>query len=238
MRRPQTMIALALAASFATASCQTQDAYTDEKKTSNATKGAVIGAVGGAAVGALTNKNQRGKNALIGAGIGAAVGGGIGYYMDRQEEELRKELRSAGVSVERRGDTIALNMQNDILFGVGSSQLESRAQEVLRAVAIVLKKYDDDDRERAWIHGYDGSAHEKRGTVAATRQGRRRHAHAQRRSVFAAEYPRHGRDQSQGRHGRRRQRGPQPPGRNPARTHQRLERPLTAPAYTASRRRS
>ena len=92
--------------SFATAACQTQDAYTDEKKTSNATKGAVIGAVGGAAVGALTNKNQGGKNALIGAGIGAAVGGGIGYYMDRQEEELRKELRSAGVSVERRGDTI------------------------------------------------------------------------------------------------------------------------------------
>ena len=143
MRRPQTVVALALALSFATVACQTQDAYTDEKKTSNATKGAVIGAVGGAAVGALTNKNQRGKNALIGAGIGAAVGGGIGYYMDRQEEELRKELRAAGVSVERRGDTIALNMQNDILFGVGSSQLESRAQEVLRAVAIVLKKYDE-----------------------------------------------------------------------------------------------
>ena len=137
--------------SFATAACQTQDAYTDEKKTSNATKGAVIGAVGGAAVGALTNKNQRGKNALIGAGIGAAVGGGIGYYMDRQEEELRKELRSAGVSVERRGDTIALNMQNDILFGVGSSQLESRAQEVLHAVAIVLKKYDE---TRVNVYGF------------------------------------------------------------------------------------
>ena len=143
MRRPQTMLVLALAASVATASCQTKDAYTDEMKTSNATKGAVIGGLGGAAVGALTNKNQRGKNALIGAGIGAAVGGGIGYYLDRQEEELRKELRSAGVSVERRGDTIALNMQNDILFGVGSSQLDSRAQEVLRAVAVVLKKYDD-----------------------------------------------------------------------------------------------
>ena len=143
MRRPHTMVALALAASFVAAGCQTQDAYTDEKKTSNATKGAVIGGLGGAAVGALTNKNQRGKNALIGAGIGAAVGGGIGYYMDRQEEELRKELRSAGVSVERRGDTIALNMQNDILFAVGSSQLEPRAREVLRAVAIVLKKYDD-----------------------------------------------------------------------------------------------
>jgi len=151
MRRPQTMIALALATALAAAGCQTEDAYTGEKKTSNATKGAVIGAAGGAAIGALTNKNQRGKNALIGAGIGAVAGGGIGYYMDRQEEELRKELRAAGVSVERRGDTIALNMQNDILFGVGSSQLESRAQEVLRAVAIVLKKYDE---TRVNVYGF------------------------------------------------------------------------------------
>jgi outer membrane protein OmpA-like peptidoglycan-associated protein len=150
MRR-HAMIALALATSVLAAGCQTEDAYTGEKKTSNATKGAVIGAAGGAAIGALTNKNQRGKNALIGAGIGAAAGGGIGYYMDRQEEELRKELRAAGVSVERHGDTISLNMQNDILFGVGSSQLESRAQEVLHAVAIVLKKYDE---TRVNVYGF------------------------------------------------------------------------------------
>ena len=151
MRRPQTMLVVALAACLGTAACQTEDAYTGEMKTSNATKGAVIGAAGGAAIGALTNKNQRGKNALIGAGIGAAAGGGIGYYMDRQEAELRKELRAAGVSVERRGDTIALNMQNDILFGVGSSRLESRAQEVLHAVAIVLKKYDE---TRVNVYGF------------------------------------------------------------------------------------
>lgn len=143
MRRRHAMIAVALATSLGAAGCQTENAYTGEKQTSNATKGALIGAAGGAAIGALTNKNQRGRNALIGAGIGAAAGGGIGYYMDRQEEELRNELRAAGVSVERRGDTIALNMQNDILFPVGSSTLESRAQEVLRAVAIVLKKYDE-----------------------------------------------------------------------------------------------
>ena len=150
MRR-HAMIAVALATSLAAAGCQTEDAYTGEKKTSNATKGALIGAAGGAAIGALTNKNQRGKNALIGAGIGAAAGGGIGYYMDRQEEELRKELRAAGVSVERRGDTIALNLQNDILFGVGSSTLSSRSEEVLRAVAIVLKKYDE---TRVNVHGF------------------------------------------------------------------------------------
>jgi outer membrane protein OmpA-like peptidoglycan-associated protein len=150
MRR-HAIIAVALATSLGAAGCQTEDAYTGEKQTSNATKGALIGAAGGAAIGALTNKNQRGKNALIGAGIGAAAGGGIGYYMDRQEEELRKELRAAGVSVERRGDTIALNMQNDILFDVGSSALESRAEEVLRAVAIVLKKYDE---TRVNVYGF------------------------------------------------------------------------------------
>src|SRR5262245_3766092 len=151
MRRPQTMLVVALSACLGTAACQTENAYTGEKQTSNATKGALIGAAGGAAIGALTNKNQRGKNALIGAGIGAAAGGGVGYYMDRQEEELRKELRAAGVSVERRGDTIALNMQNDILFGVGSSQLESRAVQVLHAVAIVLKKYDE---TRVNVYGF------------------------------------------------------------------------------------
>jgi outer membrane protein OmpA-like peptidoglycan-associated protein len=143
MRRAHTLIVLALASSVGIAACQTENAYTGEKQTSKATKGAIIGGLGGAAVGALTNKNQRGKNALIGAGIGAAAGGGIGYYMDRQEEELRKELRAAGVSVERRGDTIALNLQNDILFDSGSYTLGARSEEVLRAVAIVLKKYDE-----------------------------------------------------------------------------------------------
>ena len=151
MRRPQTMLVVALSACLGTAACQTENAYTGEKQTSNATKGALIGAAGGAAIGALTNKNQRGKNALIGAGIGAVAGGGIGYYMDRQEAELREQLRAAGVSVERRGDTIALNMQNDILFAVGSSQLESRAKEVLHAVAVVLKKYDE---TRVNVHGF------------------------------------------------------------------------------------
>src|SRR5215510_6708439 len=143
MRRPQMMLVVALSACLGTAACQTENAYTGEKQTSNATKGALIGAAGGAAIGALTNKNQRGKNALIGAGIGAAAGGGIGYYMDRQEEELRKELRAAGVSVERRGDSIALNMQNDILFNSGSYTLGARSEEVIHAVAVVLKKYDE-----------------------------------------------------------------------------------------------
>jgi outer membrane protein OmpA-like peptidoglycan-associated protein len=42
-------------------------------------------------------------------------------------------------------------MQNDILFAVGSSTLSARSEEVLRAVAIVLKKYDE---TRVNVHGF------------------------------------------------------------------------------------
>lgn len=167
MRRLHIMIAFTLAATFTLAGCQTQDAYTDETKTSNATKGAILGGLGGAAIGALTNRHDAGKNALIGAGIGAAAGGGIGYYMDRQEEELRKELRSAGVSVERRGETIVLNMQDDILFTLGSSSLETRANQVLRAVAIVLKKYKD---TRVDVNGFSDTSGPREKNAELSRQ--------------------------------------------------------------------
>lgn len=84
------------------AACATTDPYTGERKASNATKGAAIGAASGAVVGALAGK---GKGAAIGAASGAALGGGIGYYMDRQEEQLRQRLAGTGVRVEGRATT-------------------------------------------------------------------------------------------------------------------------------------
>ena len=60
--------------------CTTLDAYTQESKTSNATKGAIIGAVSGAVVGLVSGDDsvERRKRALIGAGVGALAGGAIG----------------------------------------------------------------------------------------------------------------------------------------------------------------
>lgn len=124
--------------------CETQNAYTDEPQTSNATKGAVIGALGGAAIGALTHTSGHGagKNALIGGAIGAIAGGLVGNYMDNQEAELRQRLRSRGVRVARIGDDIVLEMRNDILFEVNSTDLSPGSVSTIGAVADVLRHYD------------------------------------------------------------------------------------------------
>lgn len=131
--------------------CATTDPYTGEQKANNATKGAVIGAASGAVVGALAGK---GKGALIGAASGAALGGGIGYYMDRQEEQLRQQLQGTGVRVERYGDNLKLIMPGNITFATDSSTVNTNFHAVLDSVAVVLKKFDKTNLE---VVGYTDS---------------------------------------------------------------------------------
>lgn len=123
--------------------CMTQNPHTGEEETSKATMGSIIGAVAGAAVGAAANHDDRGKGALIGAAAGAAAGGGVGYYMDRQEAELRHKLEGTGVRVKRDGDQINLVMPGDITFDVNESAVRDDFVGVLDSVAVVLKEYDD-----------------------------------------------------------------------------------------------
>lgn len=133
------------------AACATTDPYTGERKASNATKGAVIGAASGAVVGALAGK---GKGALIGAASGAALGGGIGYYMDRQEQQLRQRLEGTGVRVERHGDNLKLIMPGNITFATDSSSINAGFHAVLDSVALVLQEFDQTNLE---VIGYTDS---------------------------------------------------------------------------------
>ena len=150
----RTILVLVVAASFALAGCQTQNAYTGQPQTSNATRGAILGALGGAAIGALTNTSsgkQAARNALIGAGIGALAGAAVGSYMDQQEAKLRQRLRNAGVSVTRVGNNIILNMASDVLFDLGSDRLKQEFMEPLRAVSLVLEEFN---RTVIEVNGY------------------------------------------------------------------------------------
>ena len=124
--------------------CTTLDAYTQESKTSNATKGAIIGAASGAVVGLISGDDsvERRKRALIGAGVGALAGGAIGYYMDQQEAKLRAELEGTGVSVTRIGDNITLNMPGNVTFRTDSSDLSPAFFDVLNSVGKVLNEFD------------------------------------------------------------------------------------------------
>ena len=62
-----------VAAAFIITACTTLDPYTQEEKTSNATKGAVIGAAAGVFVGLMSGDDsaERKKRALILGGVGA-----------------------------------------------------------------------------------------------------------------------------------------------------------------------
>ena len=130
-------------AAFALTGCTTIEEESGMKVSSRTKTGALIGAGVGAAVGALSNKkgDQARKNAMLGAGIGALAGAAVGNYMDRQQQELRDQLRGSGVSVQRVGDTIVLNMPSDVTFSTGSADIDAKFFPVLDEVAQILNQY-------------------------------------------------------------------------------------------------
>lgn len=142
-RKLSAAVSAVLATALA-AGCQTTDPYTGEQKTTSATYGAIIGAGAGAVVGMISghDSKERKKRALIGAGVGALAGGAVGAYMDRQEDELRRQMKDSGVTVTRKGEDIILNMPSNITFRTDSADLNAQFFKVLDGVALVAKKYD------------------------------------------------------------------------------------------------
>ncbi|MGB2065458.1 MAG: OmpA family protein [Marinomonas gallaica] len=130
--------------------CQTttqrENATTGETEMNSTSKGAIIGAVSGVLVGLATGDNakERRNRALAGAVAGGAVGAGVGNYFDRQEAELREELRNSGVQVRRVGkDQLVLVMENGIGFGTDSYMLDSSIYNTLNGVARILVEYPE-----------------------------------------------------------------------------------------------
>ena len=140
------ILALGLSGILIVTGCTTFDPYTGEEETSKTAKGAGIGAGAALVLSYIANKDKSSselrKRLLRDAGIGAIAGGSVGYYMDTQEAELRKQLRSTGVSVERDGDNINLIMPGNITFPTDGSDLKSDFYGVLDSVALVLEEYD------------------------------------------------------------------------------------------------
>lgn len=147
MKLKSTIAILSIAAVLSGCqSMQRQNATTGEEETNSTSKGAIIGAVSGVLVGLATGDNakERRNRALAGAVAGGAVGAGVGNYFDRQEAELREELKNSGVQVRRVGqDQLELVMENGIGFATDSSNLSSSIYSTLNGVARVLVEYPD-----------------------------------------------------------------------------------------------
>jgi outer membrane protein OmpA-like peptidoglycan-associated protein len=142
LRRP--LVLTVLAGCLTLTACQTLDPYTGEQKVNSTSKGAAIGVAAGAVIGAISGNDarQRRQRAMIGAGIGGLAGAGVGAYMDKQEDDLRKQMQGSGVSVTRKGENITLNMPGNITFKTGSAELSPSFPQVLDGVVMVLKKYE------------------------------------------------------------------------------------------------
>jgi outer membrane protein OmpA-like peptidoglycan-associated protein len=110
---------------------------------SNTVKGGAIGAAAGGVIGGIIG-HQAGNTAvgaIIGAAIGGTAGALIGNYMDRQAEEIQRDI--AGAKVERVGEGIKITFPSGILFAVNSSDLQPGAQENVGKLAAILNKYPD-----------------------------------------------------------------------------------------------
>lgn len=113
------------------------------KNMSKSQKGTYIGAGAGAAAGAAIGKaaGNTAMGAILGAAVGGAAGYGIGRYMDKQAEELQKDLE--GAEIERVGEGIKITFREGIQFALNSAELSESSKTNLTDLAETLKKYDD-----------------------------------------------------------------------------------------------
>lgn len=110
---------------------------------SNTKKGAGVGAAAGGVIGGVIG-HQSGNTAvgaIIGAAVGGAAGAYIGHYMDKQAEEIQRDLE--GAKVERIGEGIKITFDSGLLFDVDKATLKPASKQNLTDLATILNKYDD-----------------------------------------------------------------------------------------------
>ncbi len=75
------------------------------------------------------------------------AGAGYGYYVDKQEEELRRSMQGTGVEVQRQGDTIQLIMPGNITFATDSADIASSFYTPLNNLAGSFRQYNQNSIE-------------------------------------------------------------------------------------------
>lgn len=117
-------------------------------------KGGVIGGTAGAVGGAIIGKaagNQT-LGTIIGAVVGGTAGAIIGKDMDKQAEEIQKDIPDA--KVERIDEGIKIEFNEKILFAFSKSDLSDSAQKHLNTLVRILDKYPNTNIE---IQGHTDS---------------------------------------------------------------------------------
>lgn len=102
-------------------------------------KGAVIGSAAGGTLGALIGKKagNTAVGAIIGGAIGGTAGAFIGRKMDRQAEEIKKNV--PGAEVIKTGEGLIVKFESGILFDFNKSELKDNARVNIQNLAATMK---------------------------------------------------------------------------------------------------
>ncbi len=137
-------LAAAVTALALLAGCANNNPYDTQSQSqggmSKTAKYGGLGALAGAVAGAAIDHNNRGKGALIGAAVAGAAAAGYGYYADKQEAELRRQMEGTGVEVQRQGDDIKLIMPGNITFATDSANIAPSFYAPLNNLANTVKQ--------------------------------------------------------------------------------------------------
>ncbi|MGE5399157.1 MAG: OmpA family protein [Ignavibacteriales bacterium] len=111
--------------------------------TSKTVQGGAIGAATGGVIGGIigSKTGSTAVGAIIGAAVGGTAGALIGNYMDRQAEEMRKDID--GARIERVGEGIKITFQSGILFQTNKADLQPQAKDDIAKLSQILNKYPD-----------------------------------------------------------------------------------------------
>lgn len=177
----QSLVALSAAALLV--GCSSNPYDNGQAGSGGTNKAAIYGAIGaaaGAATGAaVSSKSDRKKGALIGAAVAGAAAGGYGYYLDRQEAELRRSMQGTGIEIQRDGDNLTLIMPGNVTFATDSSSISPSFHAPLNSLAQSFLQYDQNtidivghtDSTGSYQHNMDLSQRRAQ-SVAAYMQGR------------------------------------------------------------------
>lgn len=127
------------ASALALAACAPDPNNTQNRTLTGAVTGAAVGGVIGAATG-----DGSGRRAIAGAVLGGTAGALIGQQLDRQAEDLRRQLGN-NVDIRNTGQELILTLPQDLLFATDSATLRPDLQQDLRVIATNLVNYPRSD---------------------------------------------------------------------------------------------
>lgn len=112
------------------------------------------------------DREQR-DSELINAGVDAVGKAETNPYMDRQEQELQKQLSGKGIAIVRAGDQLVVTFPSTELFDANKDALKRDALDDLNSIAAVLKK---NARTTVDVYGHTDSGGDEKKNLDLTQR--------------------------------------------------------------------